>query len=118
MSFRRRAAAFWGRHRSLFWMLHSVWALATGVVVLLLAWERYAFVPWVVVFLGLTWLSTLFFGSSAREEWTPTLGGEVSSYVRNYRRSSGRVTAPAYPPTPGAGRKSSSAGSANSKKSM
>ncbi|MEX0891706.1 MAG: DUF5924 family protein [Gemmatimonadota bacterium] len=81
MSFRRRAAAFWGRHRSLFWMLHSVWALATGVVVLLLARERYAFVPWVVVFLGLTWLSTLFFGSSAREEWTPTLGGEVSSYV-------------------------------------
>lgn len=81
MSFRRRAAAFWGRHRSLFWMVHSVWALATGVVVLLLARERYAFVPWVVVFLGLTWLSTLFFGRSARKEWEPTLGSEVSSYL-------------------------------------
>lgn len=81
MSLRRRAAAFWGRHRSLFWMVHSVWALATGIVVLLLARERYAFVPWIVVFLGATWLSTLFFGRGAREEWAPSLGSEVSSYL-------------------------------------
>lgn len=81
MSFRTRSAAFWGRHRALLWRLHSVWALATGVVVILLARERYAFVPWVVVFLGVTWLSTLFFGRSAREEWTPTLGSEVTSYI-------------------------------------
>ncbi len=81
MTLRRRIGAFWGRNRSLFWMIHSVWALATGVVVLLLARERYAFVPWIVLFLGLTWLSTLFFGKSAGSEWKPTLGGEVSSYL-------------------------------------
>lgn len=81
MTFRERSAAFWGRHRTLFWMIHSGWALATGVVVVLLARERYSFVPWVVVFLGLTWLSTLLFGRNAKEEWTPTLGSEVTSYI-------------------------------------
>lgn len=81
MTFRERSAAFWGQHRTLFWMLHSVWALATGVVVIVLARERYAFVPWVVAFLALTWLSTLFFGRSARDEWTPSLGTEVTSYI-------------------------------------
>ncbi|HSG46629.1 MAG TPA: hypothetical protein VLA43_02325, partial [Longimicrobiales bacterium] len=58
-TFRERAGRYWARHRTLFWMLHSFWALATGVAVLLLARERYAFVPWVVAFLGLTWASTL-----------------------------------------------------------
>lgn len=68
-------------------MLHSVWALATGVAVVLLARERYAFVPWVVVFLGVTWASTLFFGRSAEQEAEeeaaaqPGLGREVTSYV-------------------------------------
>ncbi|MEZ5316875.1 MAG: DUF5924 family protein [Vicinamibacterales bacterium] len=55
------AADFWQRHRRTFWILHSLWALMTGTVVLWLAHERYGFVPWVVGFLGLTWLSTLFF---------------------------------------------------------
>lgn len=49
-------------------MLHSLWALATGVAVILLARERYGFVPWVVAFLLLTWVSTMFFGRKAREE--------------------------------------------------
>ena len=39
-----------------------MWALATGVVVIVLARERYGFVPWVVFFLVLTWASTLWFG--------------------------------------------------------
>lgn len=39
-----------------------MWALATGVVVIVLARERYGFVPWVVLFLVLTWASTLWFG--------------------------------------------------------
>ncbi len=39
-----------------------MWALFWGVVVIVLAHERYGFVPWVLVFLGLTWGSTLFFG--------------------------------------------------------
>lgn len=81
MTLHRRLADFWGRHRTLFWMIHSVWALATGVVVIVLARERYAFIPWVVLFLGLTWVSTLLFGRRAREDWTPSLGTEVTSYV-------------------------------------
>jgi hypothetical protein len=87
LTFRERSGRFWARHRTAFWMLHSVWALATGVAVVLLARERYAFVPWVVVFLGVTWGSTLFFGRSAEHEIdqesgsTPGLAGEVTSYV-------------------------------------
>lgn len=59
---RGRFRRFWQKHRTLFWTLHSVWALATGIVVIALARERYGFVPWVLLFLGLTWLSTLYFG--------------------------------------------------------
>lgn len=93
LGFRERSGRFWARHRTLFWMLHSVWALATGVAVVLLARERYAFVPWVVVFLGITWGSTLFFGRSAEHELedgdesdgpasaSPGLASEVTSYV-------------------------------------
>lgn len=87
LSFRERSGRFWARHRTLFWMLHSVWALATGVAVVLLARERYAFVPWVVVFLGVTWGSTLFFGKSAEHEIdeeagrSPGFASEFTSYV-------------------------------------
>lgn len=63
ITFRNRLHRFWTRHRTLFWVLHSVWALATGVAVVVLARERYGLVPWVVGFLVLTWASTLFFGS-------------------------------------------------------
>ena len=65
-----RFRAFWARHRRLFWILHSVWGLSAGTVVLILARERYGFVPWVMAFLALTWASTLFFAT--REG----LGGE------------------------------------------
>ncbi|MGE0813248.1 MAG: DUF5924 family protein [Vicinamibacterales bacterium] len=60
------AAGSWRRHRRTFWILHSLWALAWGVVVLWLAHERYGFVPWVVGFLALTWVSTLFFSRPDR----------------------------------------------------
>lgn len=53
------------RYGRLFWTLHSIWALLTGVVVLVLAHNRYGYVPWVVLFLGLTWASTLFFSRVA-----------------------------------------------------
>lgn len=72
---RARAAAFWRRHRTLFWGLHSVWALATGVLVIFLARERYGFVPWVVLFLVLTWASTLWFGRRLREPASDRAGG-------------------------------------------
>jgi len=68
-----RLRRFWARHRTLFWTFHSLWALATGVVVIWLARERYGFVPWVVVFLAATWTSTMFFGRSVPTE----PGGEV-----------------------------------------
>ena len=49
------------RYARVFWMLHSTWALISGGIVLILAHNRYGFLPWVVLFLTLTWLSTLFF---------------------------------------------------------
>lgn len=86
----RRFRSFWVRHRTLFWSLHSVWALATGVLVIVLARERYGFLPWLVLFLALTWASTLFFngrgsGADARSHAdssdAPPLGDEATSYV-------------------------------------
>lgn len=87
-SLRRRIRDFWSRHRTLFWMVHSGWALATGIVVVFLARERYGLVPWVVGFLALTWASTLYFGSRSEHEddgraesGAPGVGEEVTSYV-------------------------------------
>jgi hypothetical protein len=37
-----------------------MWALTTGLVVVVLAHERYSFVPWVFAMLALTWISTVF----------------------------------------------------------
>ena len=79
---RARFEAFWSRHRTLFWTLHSVWALTTGVLVVYFARERYGFVPWVVLFLVLTWLSTLFFSRRVGEESErPGLMAETTSYL-------------------------------------
>lgn len=87
-SLRQRGWRFWSKHRTLFWTLHSVWALATGVLIIWLAREQYGFVPWVVLFLGLTWLSTLYFGrkdASASAVADPTQppgpAAEATSYV-------------------------------------
>lgn len=79
-----RARLFWERHRTAFWWLHSVWALASGIAVLILARERYGFVPWVVAFLGITWASTLYFGRQttvAQPDATPGIGTEVGSWL-------------------------------------
>lgn len=85
---RARLHRFWNKHRTLFWTLHSVWALATGVIVILLAREQYGFVPWVLLFLGLTWLSTLYFGSTtvtapegSRAIPAPGAAHEATSYL-------------------------------------
>lgn len=81
----RRAAEFWRRHRRTFWILHSLWALATGILVLWLAHERYGFIRWVVGFLGLTWLSTLYFGrhgaGEPAAEPASSFGHGVASYL-------------------------------------
>ena len=80
---REKAGRLWRRHRSLFWMLHSAWALAGGIVIVLVARERYRLVLWVVLFLALAWASALFFGQTvtADEEAPPKLVHEVASYV-------------------------------------
>jgi hypothetical protein len=87
-SLRQRAWRFWSKHRTLLWTLHSVWALATGVLIIWLAHEQYGFVPWVVLFLGLTWLSTLYFGrlttsapDGANSDRPPGPAAEATSYV-------------------------------------
>lgn len=87
-SIRSRLRSFWVRHRALFWTLHSLWALAIGTFVILLARERYGFVPWVVLFLVLAWASTLFFGrriasrsSSDDARRVPGFRAEVTSYL-------------------------------------
>jgi hypothetical protein len=81
--FRERVIRFWSRHRSLFWMLHSAWALTVGTTIVLLARERYHLVLWVVLFLALTWTSTLFFGRADVVEAgrPPGLLHEVTSYI-------------------------------------
>jgi hypothetical protein len=50
-----------GRYARLLWGLHSAWALLSGIAVLVLAHNRYGFLRWVVLFLALTWGSTLVF---------------------------------------------------------
>lgn len=57
----RRLDEWHSRYARIFWTLHSVWALISGAGVLVLAHNRYGYLPWVVAFLGLTWASTLFF---------------------------------------------------------
>ncbi len=49
------------RYARLLWGLHSAWALLSGIAVLVLAHNRYGFLRWVVLFLALTWGSTLVF---------------------------------------------------------
>ncbi len=53
------------RYSRAFWVGHSIWALFTGSVVLVLAHNRYGYLPWVILFLTLTWASTLFFSRFA-----------------------------------------------------
>lgn len=97
-SIKVRAARFWSKHRSLLWGLHSVWALITGIVVIVLAHEQYGFIPWLAAFLAFTWASTMYFGrqtsKAAAEDiaadedvrgenrvHSPGLVEEVSSYL-------------------------------------
>jgi predicted secreted protein len=62
---RARAAALRDRHARAFWILHSLWALAQGVAVAVLAEERPDYGAWLFGLLALVWLSTLFFCRSA-----------------------------------------------------
>jgi hypothetical protein len=61
------------RYARLFWGLHSAWAMFTGGVVLVLAHNRYGFLKWAVLFMALTWASTLFFSRFAAGEGSKTM---------------------------------------------
>jgi Family of unknown function (DUF5924) len=79
-----RLDRLWQRHGRSFWILHSIWALGTGIVVLWLARERYGFVPWVVGFLLLTWASTLFFSRQPTGEAADTLSARFRRGLASY----------------------------------
>jgi hypothetical protein len=82
MSLRDHAHRLWERHRTWFWIVHSVWSLITGTAIVVLARDRYHLVVWVVLFLALTWMITLFFGRAAADpERPPPLAHELTSYV-------------------------------------
>jgi hypothetical protein len=81
LSMSERVGVVWRRHRTLFWALHSGWALTAGTGIVLLARERYHLVLWVILFLTLAWVSTLFFARAAVEATgPPSFGHEVISY--------------------------------------
>lgn len=90
----QRAHRFWARHRTVFWILHSVWALATGVVVIVLARERYGFLPWVVGFMALTWISTLFFGRQTAVDAAAQAVEEAAEEARESARGTAETPAP------------------------
>jgi hypothetical protein len=84
MSLRERIGGLWRRHRTLFWILHSVWVLTSGTLIVLFARERYHLVMWVMLFLALTWISTLYFGRAAAgvdAGEPPKLLHEAASYL-------------------------------------
>ncbi len=80
-----RLDRLWQRHGRLFWILHSIWALTAGGVVLWLSHDQYGFLPWVVGCLMLTWVSTLFFSrpSTAKtdDRWFARFGRSLASYL-------------------------------------
>jgi Family of unknown function (DUF5924) len=71
------------RYARLLWALHSAWALVSGIAVLVLAHNRYGFLRWVVLFIALTWGSTLFFSRFAVAEGSQFLrfAQGVASYL-------------------------------------
>jgi hypothetical protein len=71
------------RYSRVLWVGHSIWALITGAAVLVLAHNRYGYLPWVILFLALTWGSTLFFSRIALpvESRAAQLAKGVVSYL-------------------------------------
>lgn len=86
ISWRARLYRFYARNRRTFWILHSVWALVTGLVVVILAHRSYGYAAWVLGFLVVTWVSTLFFSRRAVTESVDRaprvrFGSDLVSYV-------------------------------------
>ena len=64
-SLRSRADALRERHARTFWIAHSLWALAQGVAVAVLAEEHPDYAAFVLGLLALVWATTLFFCRSS-----------------------------------------------------
>jgi len=77
-----RLAFLHHRYARTFWVVHSIWALLTGIFVLVLAHNRYGYLPWVVLFLTVTWISTLFFSRFALR--VTTRAGRLASGFVSY----------------------------------
>jgi hypothetical protein len=56
-----KLAELHARYGRLLWTLHSIWALLSGIAVLVLAHNRHGYFRWIVVFVAITWASTLLF---------------------------------------------------------
>ncbi|HEU4428652.1 MAG TPA: DUF5924 family protein [Myxococcota bacterium] len=81
-SLRARARGLRERHGRTFWIAHSLWALAQGCAVAVLAEERPDFAAWVLGLLAFVWLSTLFFCRSEFPAARPqSLRMGVASYA-------------------------------------
>jgi hypothetical protein len=78
---RARAAALRDRHERAFWIAHSLWALAQGAAVAVLAEERPDYAVWVFGLLALLWGTTLFFCRTALAAQPRSLRVGFASYV-------------------------------------
>jgi hypothetical protein len=76
-----RAREFWARHRTTVWMLHSVWSVASGTAIVLLARERFDLIVWVALGLAATWALTLFFARPASPDEPARWIHAVTSYA-------------------------------------
>ena len=69
------------KYARLFWALHSAWALLSGVGVLVLAHNRHGFARWVILFIALTWGSTLVVSRFSGASQTVRFAQGFASYL-------------------------------------
>lgn len=69
------------KYGRLFWALHSAWALLSGIAVLVLAHNRHGFARWVILFIALTWGSTLVVSRFSGASQTVRFAQGFASYL-------------------------------------
>ena len=75
---------FLQRHERLLWTLHSLWAMALGVVVMWLGSRNYAWLRVTLFYVAFLWLTSLFVPSLVNEPGQPSRWRGVLRYVINY----------------------------------
>jgi hypothetical protein len=73
--------ALYDKYARLFWALHSAWALLSGIAVLVLAHNRHGFARWVILFIALTWGSTLVVSRFSGASQTVRFAQGFASYL-------------------------------------